>query len=348
MVTTLDTAPALDRATPWSRRLTVLVLVALAVLLAAELATRAIEAHLEAPLEWQSYETQTKVSQMDALGKHGGADIVFLGSSLMDTGLEPTIFDGQLGGHVVGYNAALSSSIPRMTEPWAQYVVVPKLHPKVIVLGLDSYDFTDEGPGRTAFLDAFLASPGARHAMGRSDVLQRFDRWLDGHSALWDHRFQLRDPETLADAVLGRRPVEDPEAAAVEPDGRQSFDQDLPFANRVVGGDLPVGDWSLGTLDPAAVDRLIRFARSRGIKVVLVDMPVTNDYVARHPHGEADYETFIAAVQALATRDGATVVDLDGLRDHSLFADEVHLNKHGAQVFSTQLAAALAPEHLIT
>jgi hypothetical protein len=310
----------------------------------AEVGTRLIASNLPPPLLWHSYETQQKVRQMDAIGRLGGADVVFLGPSLMDSGLEPAIVDANLGGGVVAYNAALASSIPRMTEVWAMDVVIPRLHPKVLVLGVDSYDLTDAGAGRTVFYDAFRRSPGAQQAMGTESLTREVDRWLGRHSALWDHRFQLRDPKTAAKAILGRTPAQDPEAATLEPNGRQSFDQNFQFAVR--GHGVDVSRWSLGRQDPSATDQLIARARALHISVVLVSMPVTNEFVLKHPHGEADYQTFGVALRALASRDGVVLVDLSQMRDHAYFADEIHLNRNGAQAFSTRISDALRAHHI--
>jgi hypothetical protein len=316
----------------------VVVAVMLAVVLVLELGIRLLASHLPEPLVWHSYETQRKVHQMDELAKKGGADIVFVGSSMMDTGLEPNTIQARLGGRTVAYNASLASSIPRMTELWALDVVLPRLHPKVLVLGVDSFDLADTPSNRTVFYDAFVRSAGGRGAIGRDGVLQKTDRWLSDRLALWNHRFELRDPKAVVKAVFGRPPAQDREAAALEANGRQTLGQDQQFVDRA---GLDTSHWALGTKDSAAIDRLIARAESRGTKVVLVDLPVTNEFVARHPHGQADYDTFRTALQAQAHRDGAELILMDSLRDESLFGDELHLNRRGAQVFSTELAHSL-------
>jgi hypothetical protein len=322
-------------------RVRTLLLGVVIVLLIAELATRAIGSHLPAPLQWQSYEAQRKDQQIDALAKKGGAQIVYLGSSLPDVGIEPTIVNKQIGGVVTSYNAALASSIPRMTKAWAESVVIPKLHPKVIVLGVGAYDIGAEGgAGRTAFYNAFLDSSGARQAMGKEDPIQRANRWIGQYSALWFHKDQLRDPETVLRAALERTPPSDPEAANLNAQGRETADQNFPFANQAR---VDVTDWSLGTKDTNAVKELIAYAHKRGIAVILVDMPVTNQLVNRMPQGETSYKAFDAALGAIGKSSKAKVLYFDNIRSDAFFLDDIHLNHNGADLFSVGLGRELKP-----
>jgi hypothetical protein len=329
--------PPTGKAAP--HRVRTILVVVVAVLLVAELATRVIASHLPAPLLWQSYETQRKVQQINALSKKGGAQIVYLGSSLPDVGIEPTVVDRQIGGGVTSYNAGLASSIPRMTKVWAEDVVIPKLHPKILVLGVGAYDLgAAGGAGRTAFYDAFLASPGAKEAMGTEDPIQVANRWLGEHSSLWFHKAQLRDPETVLHAIEGQKPPVDIEAADLDADGRETADQYFPFSNQPR---INVTDWTLGSKDVDAVKQLIAFAAKRGIRVVLVDMPVTNQLVNRMPHGETSYQQFGFDLGALGITSHAKVLYFDNIRSDSYFLDDIHLNHAGAVLLSTRLGAAL-------
>ncbi|HEX3794014.1 MAG TPA: hypothetical protein VHV57_05910 [Acidimicrobiales bacterium] len=318
-----------------------LILGVVVVLLLAELITRAIGSNLPAPLQWQSYETQRKVQQIDALSKKGGVPVVFLGSSLPEVGIAPKIIDEQIGHGVKSYDAALASSIPRMTTAWAESVVIPKLHPRVLVLGVGAYDLGAEGgASRTAFYNAFLGSAGAKQAMGTEDAIQKANRWLGQQSALWFHKDQLRDPETVARAVLGRTPPTDPEAADLDKDGRQTIDQFAAFSNQ---SRVDVTDWSPGQKDMDAVKQLITYAHKRGITVVLVDMPVTNQLVDRMPHGQASYQEFKFLLGAIGEDSHTKVLYFDQIRSDSLFLDDIHLNHAGTDLFSTELGTALKP-----
>jgi hypothetical protein len=312
-----------------------------AVLLLAELGTRVIASHLPTPLLWQSYETQRKVQQIDALSKKGGAKVVFLGSSLPDVGIEPSIVDQKIGGGVTSYNAGLASSIPRMTASWAEHVVIPELHPRVLVLCLDAYDLGAEGgAGRTVFYNAFLDSAGARQAMHTEDPIQLANRLIGQYSDLWRYKVQLRDPQTVLHAVEGDKPPVAAEAADIDAGGRETEDQNFPFQNQPR---VSVTDWSLGQKDVKAVRQLITYAAKRSISVVLVDMPVTNQLVDRMPHGEASYTEFDRDLFDIAASTHTKVLYFDNIRSDSLFLDDIHLNHAGADMLSAKLGTALKP-----
>ena len=319
----------------------VVVVAVLAMLLVAEGGTRAIASDLPPPLIWHSFEAQKKVGQLDALAGRGGAAIVFTGNSMMNVGVDPAVFERDAGGGVTTYNASLSSAIPRLTEPWMLRVVLPRLHPKLVVIGVTSYEFTDTGKARTAFSDAFLRSAGAKHAMGTEGVLEQGERWLRDRSSFWEHRFELRRPRNVLDAVRGRRPPVAPEVAAITSAGYSSYLNTQTFEARVQGVGLEVGAWKPGRKDPAALARLIRGAHAAGAKVALVSMPITNEYVARHPDGEADYQRFRTALSELGRRTGTPIIDIDMGREHKWFADEIHLNRTGSEAFTPQLVKAL-------
>jgi hypothetical protein len=321
-----------------SHRLRTVIACMVVVVLLAELFTRLIAHDLPAPLQWDTYETQKKVQQIDALSSRGGADVVFLGSSLVDLGIDPQTFDRVVGNGVTSYNAGLESSIPRMTEVWTEDIVIPKLHPKVLVLGVGAYDFDANGGNRTAYLNAFLASSGAKATMGKDDPIQTANRWLGDVSSLWYHKDQLRDPETVVRAIFDRKQPTEIDAADLSSDGRQTETQNNSFVNVPR---LNITNWKLGYKDVDAVKRLIAFAAQRKISVILVDMPVTNQFIDRMPHPQSDFRTFQNELSAVGAQSHSQVLSFDSIRSTSLFSDDLHLNRKGAEFFSTLLALRL-------
>lgn len=335
-----STPPSSDPIT--GRRWLRLAAVVLLLLVLAELGTRAIASHLPPPLQWDTYETQVKAAQIDALSQRGGAQVAFVGSSIIDVGIDPATFDRAVGGHVTSYNAGLVSSIPRMTTEWTEQVVVPKLHPKVVVLGLCSYDLGAEDPNRTVFLNAYNSSSGVRQLTDDNDLIQNLDQWLGQHSALWFHKYQLRDPATVLHALEGEQPAAPPQTATVAADGRQTMDQNQQYANDPT---VDLRGWRLGTKDTAAVKQLIAFDHARHITTILVNMPVTAHFVAKMPNGGASYAVFDREVAAIGHQTGASVLSYEGVNDTALFINDIHLNKTGATLLTTRLASAL--QHLV-
>jgi hypothetical protein len=328
-----------------TRRALAIGAVVVAVLGVLELTTRALADHLPEPLVFHSYEAQRKVEQMDAIGD---VDVVFLGTSMANDAAVPSVFSEAAGGDVTAYNASLSSGIPQFMEPWALQVVLPRLHPKLVVIGLSSGDLTDAGEARTVFFDAFRDSPAGRELLDRESILDRTDRFLREHLALWAHRAELRDPDAVFAAIRGEKPEEDPVTASIDADGHPSFGQDQRFEDRPPqAGIAGVSVWSPGTRDAAALRRLVAGVEAEGGRVVFVEMPVTEEYIARHPRGNEDYLQFEQMLSRLAADLGVPLLDLDQDRDHSLFSDELHLNTVGAERFSVALAHDLSAAGLL-
>ena len=96
-----------------------------------------------------------------------------------------------------------------------------------------------------------------------------------------------------------------------------------------------------GSGRPGRLAALVTALEDAGTEVALVDMPVTDEYVERHPDGEADYDEYLQALRALARRTGADVFEFDTMRDPDQFADIVHLDEAGAAEFTADLATAL-------
>jgi hypothetical protein len=282
---------------------------------------------------------------MDAMSARG-ADVVFLGTSMVNAAVIPSVFDA--GAGLTSYNAALSSGTPRLMEAWALHVVIPRVHPKVVVIGVSSVDLTDAGVSETAFFDAFRDSPAGREALGRETLLDRTDRWLRDHVALWDHRTELRDPAAVLDAIRGKTPTQDSVAASMDPQGHLTNLDNQSFLQTHRSGIAGVSIWSLGTEEPNALRRLIAGVEATGARAVLVEMPVTPEYIAFHPRGDADYAAFKQAIAGIAQTTSVPLIDLDQPRDHALFADELHLNRVGAIQFSAALARALRDDGTLT
>jgi hypothetical protein len=88
----------------------------------------------------------------------------------------------------------------------------------------------------------------------------------------------------------------------------------------------------------------LRFAEDRGIKVILVNMPLRQDNLtAMMPNF---YELYQSDVRKHAAKFHAQVIDLFDARafTDNDFIDTVHLTGHGAVKFVDKLAAAVAPD----
>jgi hypothetical protein len=92
------------------------------------------------------------------------------------------------------------------------------------------------------------------------------------------------------------------------------------------------------------LDKFLTLAHLLGIKVLLVNMPLTPDNTALIPAGK--YQLYLNTVEEMAKRSEAKFVDFnDGkLFTHQFFNDPVHLNGYGSQRFFQMVAKEVAAD----
>jgi hypothetical protein len=315
----------------------VLVLVVLA-----ELFVRALAPRIEDPLLWPDWEAQNKVAAMDKLASsRGGASVVFVGSSMVNAGVNPDLATKLLGLKRPAFNAALNGSDMRTTAIWTRHVVVPRLHPKIVVVGFNSGELNDHWQTPDSLYTKMLQSPLGRRAAGAGagGVFARIDGWLIDHSYLVRYRSVLRNPW---EAAFGQNKAQITQA--VDHVGRLNAIvkfQQRPYApglSRQLGiWDTVFRNYRPGGKQFAALDGMVRDLTAQGIKVVLVRMPVTKDVIPLHPKGQADRERFGAVLAAFVASHRVTFLNAEATigGSTSLFVDPLHLNLDGAKRVTT-------------
>ena len=125
-------------------RVSLSLLMVVLVLGGSELAVRAVSSKLQPPLLWVNREAQNKAVAMDALRRSkGGASVVFVGSSMTNAAADPALATRLLGVKRPAFNAALDGADLRALEFWTLRVVVPKLRPRAVVIGVSSREFNE-------------------------------------------------------------------------------------------------------------------------------------------------------------------------------------------------------------
>jgi hypothetical protein len=328
------------------RRFLVALAAAVAVLVVAEGAARGLAPYLAEPARYGDDATAVKVAQMDARGP-ACTDVVLAGNSMGRDAFDPATFSAADGAHRSAYNASLDAASPELLERWVLDQVVPRLEPRTVVLTLASLDLNASGPATLAALEAY---DGAERT--RSDLVGRLGVEAGSVSDLVAYRTRLRDPAELGAALdrLSRRvAAARPSPAGIDgvlgADGQGLSRRALRYRGEA-GAKLftrqqLLQGWALDDDQVAAARSLVEQLQDDGIDVVLVVLPVTDDYVAQHPDGAADFDEFLASVRTLAADTGAPLLDLHGDGASERFADTHHLNAAGAEWFSAELAARL-------
>jgi lysophospholipase L1-like esterase len=317
--------------------------VALVVFLLAEGVVRAGHSALAVPSAWPSPELQKKYDQIVARAASGqSSDVVLVGDSMMDAAGDPGGLKAA-GTDLSIYNASVAGETLQTIAEWTTKVVVPRLHPKVVVVGFSSNELNPVVLLPAQGIAAYHHSRAVRAAEGVGGVIDRADAFLRQWSLLYRYRNELRHP-------LGtpKVPVFDPK---LSPGG-----QDLMFEGQhylqaggvdqarlvIAGVILSLKGYTIGDRNVAILQGLLTSLRHQGIQVMLVAMPVTADLVSFHPGGAADYQAALARFASIALASDA-VFAVPGVWPITEFADPVHLNGAGTVHFSAYLAPLLRP-----
>jgi len=313
--------------------------VVLVVLLLAEVAVRTGRSHLHEPRAWPLPELQRKYEQIGALEASGRPDVVLVGDSMMDAGGNPAAL-AQAAPGLSFYNASIAGEqLPVITD-WTTRIVVPRLHPKVVVIGFTSNEFNPHALDAKTGVKVYRGSRVVRAAEGIGSPVDRADAFLRDHSMLYRYRGELRSP-------FRGRSAQDSSDPALTPAGR-----DLAFANHnylpqsgtrqgkavAQGVMAALNGFRINHENVQIMQGLINSLRRQGARVLLVAMPVTADLISYHPHGATDYDAAMEAFAGVAERTG-TAFAQPGTWPNDLFADPVHVNEAG----SARLTAYLAP-----
>lgn len=319
------------------RWLAVLAVVA-AVLVVADLAAELAQSHLPTPQTWPTPELQKKFARISAIRGVHHPGVVLLGDSLMDAGIDPT------GLRVPGgaFNAALAGETLGVIAPWATEVVVPRLHPRVVVLGFSANVLSGPIAGRSPLVSAYTKSRTVRYAQGSGDLLDNLDGWLQQHVALYRERSVLRQPFSAS----GNSSVYDPPLSTEgwNEGFAEGHLQTGPAATTeavaAIRHDL-LNDYHVGPAQVAALGRLIDQLRNAGAEVVLVAMPVSADFVDAIPGGPSSYESAIGRLLATGRAHGA-LTSSAGEWPAADFADAAHLNQTGTARMTAWMSSELA------
>jgi len=305
----------------------------------AEAAARAIEPRLQPPVLWGDLETQWKVAQMDGLAAGGGADVVFLGSSIVNAGIDPALFAELSEPGTVVYDAALNATSPQLLELWATEIVLPRLQPDLVVIGLSSRSLNDHGISQAEQYERYVESIERAFEIGEATIPQRIDRAMSNVSAVVRLRSEIRRPFAVFNDLRGTTRS----LLALTDQGAttrlRGMEYHVSSAFRAQTVELDLVDYQIGGVELAALARLVDEIRSIGARVLLVDMPVMEaDYTPMHPNGQADPDAYRAALREFADQNDvhlATPPDLPWPAEQ--FADPLHLNQSGVDRLTTWL-----------
>lgn len=307
------------------------------VLLMVELVARNISGALPVdPGKWPRIEIAQKLDQMRRYADDDRFDVVFVGSSMVADGIDPVAFTDRSG--VRAYNAGFAGPSMRTITPWTLDIVEPLLQPDVVVLGIQSRELSDNGPKNKTMFQKFMSSPGYRQTT--SNIALRFAGLLERISYFMRYRRAFREPSQLLEA--------DGEAALRAARVRQELgplgkriQRDVPYQDtetfRSSLYEKMLYDFEIGGREYAALKRLYAGLHDRGVRLVVVNMPVTDGYWNAHP-SPSDRDAYHDALRSFLAESDVAFVDAEDSLSPAVFRNPMHLDVDARKWLARALA----------
>ncbi|MBK5268014.1 MAG: hypothetical protein JJE47_11335 [Acidimicrobiia bacterium] len=319
-----------------------LILGFLVVVLLLEGGARLLAPHIPGQLLWDNQFTQDKADQIDRAGQ---VDVVFIGSSVVNAGIDSG-FVGEESRFSSGYNAAIPSTTPSTWKVWSRDLVWPDLCPEVVVIGISIRDYNDANPGISYDLREYLPSAGRLGLYGQFSWAS-LEQQVGRFSTFVRIRSRLREPENVARYLVWGRTPGWPVTVLTDGGRFQGFDNNVYQVPTQAGLDQLAQEvfvnFSVGGNEDRAVRAMIEDATGLGMRVVVVRMPTLNEELSVVlPDGMADVLAFEEAIGQLGVDYNIPViryVDMDD--DRQFFSDLYHLNLSGTELLSRRLGSDL-------
>jgi hypothetical protein len=276
----------------------------------AETTLRLLENQLPPSTHWPTVETDFKFRRLIEMSE---TDVVFLGSSITEAGIDPVAFaaESKLDS---AFNSGLPFSTPYSNEWWLNQVVLRHVEPKLVVIGLTAWS-----GGASAGDDLLLPSLESAITSAGEPPL-----------ALLRHAGVLSEWDSRATDARGKALLTDLGHQTGYYD--RSIDQATPL-------DLPFdGPPEMPDEEADAVGRMIGRLTSSGIEVIVLIEP------GRYPGDDRrfDYDRYVDSIIDHHDEWGVPVVDaFHQPWDRALYADLAHFNRRGTEEFTSYLARTI-------
>lgn len=341
---------------------------ALLVVVGAEIGLRGIADQLPRQTAGDTVEIELKYDQLRALDAAGEpVDIVVLGNSTLDAGVDPALLGQVSQRFEAPFNAALLGAPLPAIRRWASEFVLAKSAPDTVVLGLTPLDVPTVGifgVSKPAVADAFEASFDRLEPT----ALQQADETMSHHSVLVERRALFRSPgelwRGLSDTVHGRDKEFEGDGPVTLEDGSRGVRDRATWENELIaprGGNRTY--WgheydgiARSRVSPAeqrafrtsSIDEL----QLAGVLDAIRDAGVDDVVVVIPPHDRAaladaglpldEFDRLADELVAYAEDQGLAVIDLSSAQwDHAEFFDPAHLSRRGSDRFTRVLAREL-------
>jgi len=275
--------------------------------------------------------------------KTGQIDCIMLGSSMVDTGFDPSAFETgyreMTGRDIHCFNFGIDASTAASTAALAR-IIVEDYQPSLLILGTDPRDYAvaREDPDPAVVLN----TPWVAYRQGKFS----WDGWLMDHSYLYRYRqhlgrlarFQFEGTlwsDTKVDNEIlsnGFNPLSQVSTYINDPPNPNDDSFEATYYTRIYSS------YQMLNENLEGLDSSLDYNESL-TRVILLEMPVADGLYYFFGNHESDYKRFLIRVGEMASQHQVPfwrTEPLDFIPDHG-WADYSHLNRTGAEIFSTWL-----------
>ena len=314
---------------PWRRRVSWAGVIAVALVLTAEIAARFLTPASARAKGFPTEVIAMKAAELDEMSRRGeSVDVMFVGSSPAHFGIDPAAFQEAAGLDSAGtFNAGVNGPCFRGIHAVLAKYYLSKCRPPIVYIALTPNDLNSGSmPVRRA----------TKHLMSLVD--QSVPRFLY-RCRLFDQRRRLA---RLIERRIRRKPAR-PRGTRVISQGFEDF-ATLPRESWDAVGRL--GDFKLQGPALQCLQEFVERRKGQGLTCVLVNLPMRADW--REYLGQQDYQAYLAELQRLARESDMPFLDLmdtgvidpsPSVKDGPRFEDVVHLNAAGAKRLGAHLGA---------
>ena len=294
------------------------------------------------------YQSEIKWFRLqDYVKSHGAVDIIILGSSLANTGVDPDIvaetYYRQTGVHPRMFNFGLEGMTIAPNSVIAR-LLVERYHPAVLIYITEMRDYI-AGLG-LEYETPFLHDPWLQYQTGSFNPAG----WLVDHSYALQHYLPFRNwpssdfPNTVS---LYIKRYHQTSASGYEPDMGVGTNINVPpdpHDPAEAQNFKDYGNYQIAASRLNDLKSVLDFSKAQGTLVWLVEMPVHPTFYV-YVGGETVHEQFQQTISSFVTANGGWFlpaqaclknIPLDGR------SNRWHLNYIGAPVFSACLGGQLA------
>ncbi len=279
-------------------------------------------------------ELDIKIQMLDQISLENPVDCIFLGSSQLDTAINPAVFSqafGQISGKSLNcFNFSLGTLTAGPAGKIATLLVY-RYHPQILVIGISARDFSRDFGELTRPL---MADPWVQNSLTSPNL----SGWLSEHSIFFRLLGQTRASFNPDYQQLHSRMLRE-----LAPDGFLQYS----------GNDLTIDTtefipkYKLHAEDLSGLDEAM-LLKDQGVQIIILEVPVYPTFLPNYVEGDTEkyFTRFRVPVQQRIDVYGLPFVytqeEIGTYIPNSNWNDVKHLNTRGAEIFSQWFARKAA------